>query len=182
MSEIEHLKGVIVDYLSSLKSLVSNPKDFFGEMGPVPDYKVGLTFALPPVLVYAIAESVQKENPYLFPLYCLAAYGEIAFWMVALKYVLIPFGERRSFKETLQIAAPVSFVFSIAWIPYVGAPLAVVAAGLWTVLGLTYGFKMNSGAALTAVTLPVVVAGVLGALLSFVFIFLASLSRVFSGP
>lgn len=182
MSEFEQLKDTVVEYCQAIQMLVTNPGEFFAQSGALPGYRTKFLFALPPVLVYAVAESVVHKNPLLAPLYILSAYAEIAVWMVTLKFVIVLFGESRTFEETLTIASSVALVFLIAWIPVAGPPLAVLGAGIFTVFGLTHNFKMHSGAALTAVALPVVVTGIVGAALSFVLIFLSSIFQTFAGP
>lgn len=169
-----------LEYLHAVKLLIAQPQEFFKQSGILPEYRAKLLFALPPILIYGVAQAALHRNPFLIPLHVAASYVEILVWMAALRLVLLMFGERRSFDETLLIAATSAIVFLVAWIPVAGAPLAVIAAGALSVQGLTHSFKMNNGAALAAVALPVVVTGLVGAVLSWIFILLASFFQIFA--
>jgi hypothetical protein len=169
-----NVKDFVVEYCDGVRTLLTNPAEFFSQSGSLPGYQVKLLFALPPILVYSIAESILQKNPWLSILYFVAAYAYIGIWMTALKFVLVVFGEKRTFDETLYISASASFVFLIAWIPNCGAPIAALGAGLWTVFGLTHGFKMNNGAAVAAVALPAVVTGVAGMAFTWLLVLLTT--------
>src|SRR5262249_14390976 len=109
-----------------------------------------------------------------------AAYAGLGLWTVALKYVLVAFGEKRSFEEALHVSSCAAAPLIVGWIPLVGLPLMYVLVSLFTFLGLVFHFKMDKGAATAAITLPVVVLGFGGALLSLMFLWLASLSTLFA--
>lgn len=179
MSGTVDFKVSVGEYVHAVRSLFTEPTEFFEKAAAPPDFRLLLLFALPPVLIYAVVQGLVVKNPLLIPLYLIAAYAEIGVWMVALKYVVILFGERRTFNETLFIAVSAANVFAVAWIPVAGAPLAVLGAGALTMLGLMHGFKMHYGAALTAVALPLVVTGIVGGLLSWLLILVSSVLTVF---
>ena len=180
MQATNFMQDTFVEYLEAVRLLVTNPIEFFAHEKALPDIRTKVLFALPPIAVYAIAECLVHKNPFLGPLYLVAAYLEIGAWTLALMFVVRMFGEKRSFDETLFIGSAISFVYLIAWIPEVGPPLAALAAAAWTLLGLVHGFKMNSGAALTAVSLPVVVTGVVFVAISWLLVILSTMCQMFA--
>lgn len=180
VSELDHFKATILEYCTNTRELIFSPRTFFSNHS-LPGYQTKLFFAMPPVLVYATAVSLMNKHSILSPFYVLVAYGEIALWAASLRYVVKLFGEQRSFDETLHIAVSAAIFFAIAWIPMVGPPAAFVGAALWTVFGLVNKFKMNKGAALTAVSLPVVVSGFAIGILLYLLMLLSSVSRLFIG-
>ncbi len=179
MIKPEQLKETLFEYCGAIKLLAINPAGFFEQSKALGSSRLKLLFAAPPVLIFSLAESIIQHNAFIALLCLVSAYAAIAGSAVVLKFVLPIFGQSRSFDETLHITSSAAICFLLAWIPAAGMPLAVVCGALWTVLGLTYRFKMHSSAALTAVALPIVVAGVVGAGLSLIFILLASITRLF---
>lgn len=180
MSIGQDLAGNLTAYLGALKLLALNPATFFAEVKRLPDYKAQAWFALPQVAVFALGLGVLSGKPVLIALYSAGAYAGIAVWTVVLRYVLRFFGEQRGFDETAHIVTCSTLPFFIGWIPVVGGPLLYLGVGFYCYVGLTAGLKMNQGAALAAIALPVVLSGFLGALFSFVFLWIASLSTIFS--
>lgn len=179
MDSLEQVKQAVTEYLQAVRLLATKPQEFFDAGKDLPHWRCELLFALPPALVYCLAMAVSLNSLLSGALYLLIAYLAIGLWMVSLKFVLIVFGENRSFREALHIAAPASTVFLVAAVPTYGPPAAFLLAGLLTVVGLTFYLKMNPGAAVAAVALPVVVSGFAGALLSFLFLGLASMMTIF---
>ena len=167
-------------YLSAMRFLLIKPHAFFAEYPPLPDYRQQLLFILPPACVFAAGMAWQQASPWWALAYLPAAYAGVALWAVILKYVLVAFGEKRSFREVLHVSACSSVPLLVGWIPHFGLPALYLLVGLLTFLGLVFHFKMHSGAALAAVALPVVVAGFGGGILSFIFLWLASLSTIFA--
>jgi len=179
LATLEVLKDTAVEYGAAMRLLLTAPGEFFAGGRGMPGCRRKLVFALPPVLVYAAATGAVLHNAIWTPVYLVAAYAYIGVWALTLRYVLVPFGEKRSFEEALYIAVCASPAFLIAWVPVVGGPVAALAAGLLTILGLVHRFKMHGGAALAVVTLPVVLVGLSSVFLSFIFMALASLSSIF---
>ncbi len=164
-----------------MRLLLLKPHEFFATMPPLENRKQKLLFALPPALVFSVGMAWQAGNALWAILYLGAAFAGIGLLALALKYVLVVFGENRSFEDALHIsscAAPVPLL--VGWIPVVGMPAMYVLVSLFTFLGLVFHLQMNKGAATAAVTLPVVVLGFGGALLSLVFLWLASISTIFA--
>ena len=179
MKDSESLSKFLVDHWASLRFLVLNPAKLFAVAEPPNDYRLILIMALPPVLIFAIGIAVLKGNPWLALLGLVGAYAGIGIWSLALKYVLIFFGEKRPFTEILYLAVCAALSLAVAWVPIVGPPVCFLLIAFWTFMGLVHRFKMNSGAAVAAVALPVVITGLGGGILSYLLILLASLTTMF---
>jgi hypothetical protein len=134
---------------------------------------------LPAVLIYALCEAFLRHATWWTLIYMIGAYLSLSLWTAATKYILVFFGEKRSWQEVLHITSCAFIALVLAAIPVVGEAIAVLLIGFWTYEGLVYGFKMNRGAATAAVALPVVICGFIGSILSFIFVGLASLSTLF---
>ena len=179
MGASDQLKATVVEYISAMRLLLLKPSEFFAGMPPLANYKQKLLFVLPVALVFALGMAWQAGSPWWVLAYLLEAYAGLGLWTVALKYVLVVFGEQRTFEDALHISSCAAVPLMIGWIPLVGLPAMYVLASLFTFLGLVFYFKMDKGAATAAVTLPVVVVGFGGAVLSMLFLWLASLSTMF---
>ena len=175
------LAGALKAHLEAVKLLAIKPGQFFQEVAPLPSYQAQALFVLPQVLVYVGGQAALSARPLVTGLLAAAgSYAGIALWTVVLRYTLRFFGERRSFFEVAHIATCSTLPLVLGWIPLAGAPLLCFGVGFYTYQGLTGAFKMNQGAAMAAVALPVVVSGLVGVLFSFVFLWLASLSTIFA--
>lgn len=163
-----------------MRFLLSKPHKFFAEYPSLTDYRQQLLFVLPPVCVFAAGMAWQRGSPWWTLAYLPGAYAGWALWGIILKYVLAVFGEKRSFREVLHVSACSWVPLLVGWVPHFGLPALYLLVGLFTFLGLVFHFRMHSGAALAAVALPVVVAGFGGGILSFIFLWLASLSTIFA--
>jgi len=163
-----------------MRLLLLKPQEFFADTLPLKNYKEKLLFVLPPALVFAVGMAFQTSNPLAVVLYLVGAYAGLGLWTVALKYVLVVFGEKRTFEDALHISSCAAAPLAVGWIPLVGIPVMYVLVSLFTFFGLVFYFKMDKGAATAALTLPVVVLGFGGAVLSMVFLWLASISTLFT--
>lgn len=180
MCTFTEFKNILSDYLEAARFLLLHPGQFFAQAPVLSDYKAQLLSAWPPVLVFAVGMASMHRPFWLGILDGLMAYIGIVVWAIAIKYTVVFFGERRSFHEALHVASCAALALALAWLPVVGLPAAYMLIGFWTYHGLTGYFKMNSGAALAAVALPVVVVGFGGVLLSFLFLWIASLTTIFN--
>ena len=163
-----------------MKLLVTKPADFFAEAEPAASYKPMLLFVVPPVLIFSAGTAVLSRSWLNLATSLALASICLALWTAALKFGVLIFGEKRSWVEALQISACASLPVALGWIPYVGLPAAAVGTGYLSYLGLVHHFKMNQGAAMAAVSLPVVICGLGGTVLSFLLLALASISTMFS--
>lgn len=179
MRSRQDIKDALSGYCLSVRQLILHPTEFFA-VKREPTYGEELLASAPAIALFILGLLLTGENLWLAPIYVLAAYAGIAAWATALKYIIIVFGEKRRFGETLQIASGSSLALAIAWIPQYGLPLAYLLVGFWSYKGLIGAFKMHSGAALAATFLPVVILGLCGNVFGFVFLWLASLTTIFS--
>jgi hypothetical protein len=180
LANTDRIKQIALDYLTAVRTLALHPRRYFEESKPLPDMKLQFLAAVPPVVLYAAATAILNKTTIQGLAYVVGGYTAIVVWTAVLKYILIPFGEKRSMEDLLHIATSASMAFLVAWIPVAGPPIAVLLAGFWSFSGLVHYLKMNSGAAIAAVALPIVICGALGSILSFIFLGLASISTLFA--
>jgi hypothetical protein len=174
------LRETLVDYGTALRMLIQHPMQFFETTRPLPSYTRQALFPLPSVLLYAICEGFIRNAFWWAPIYMIGVYLALAAWTAIIRKILPVFGETRSWSEVLHITAASWMATAFAGIPVVGQAIAVVVAGMLTYIGLVHQFKMNRGAATAAVTLPVVICGLLGSILSFILVGMASISTLWS--
>lgn len=166
---------------SVARQLLLHPATFFLEHPAPSDYRTQLMLPLPAIAVFSVLSACVGLKPLLLFSGFLAAYALIGIWMLSLRYCLLMFGENRSFQEVLHISTCAAFAFLFGWLPVVGGPLCALYAAFLTWTGLVYTFKMNPGAALAAVSVPVVIGGFAGGILTYVLFLLLGLGSLMRG-
>lgn len=170
---------LVSDYLSDLKSIILSPAGFFKVLEPAPDWRLDAVWAIPPIFVFANLMAAWKVNPFLILFWVPAAFLSLSFWFFVLKRVLDAFGENHSYAEMAAIGSRTSPAFFLGWIPEYGLILSFLLIAFWTYKALLHRFKMDKGAAVAAVAMPVVICGMFGMIFSYIFIWLASISTLF---
>lgn len=180
MKVVEKVSELLVDYILALWQILVSPASYFACAKPLGDLKSQFFFVLPLTFFSALSAALVSGKLWYLPIYLLAEYLAIGLWVFTLRLVLRLFGERHSVEQLAHIASCSSVAFLLAGLPYVGLALFVMWAFFLNFLGLVHFLKVNKGAALAVLALPVIVLGMGGAILSFILLWLASLTTLFN--
>jgi hypothetical protein len=146
-------------YWLLLKELTMHPERFYANRKPQTEWKVMSMYVLPSAIVLALAAGLIQRNWVMGLAHFASAYLGLALLTVIERYIIMFFGEKRSFEETADLICTTAPALILGCIPQYGLPMALLLSGYWNYRGLVRQFKMDPNAALAAVGLPITLTG-----------------------
>lgn len=149
----------IQKYWHQLKQLIMRPNQFYSNRKPQTEWKTMAFYVLPPALLLGIAAGLIQHNWLLGVANFVGAYVGVAVLTAIERYIIMFFGEKRSFEETGDLICTTAPALILGCIPQYGLPAVLLLSGFWNFRGLVRQFKMDPNAALAAVGLPIAATG-----------------------